>query len=79
MYIALKIFGHGWSMQSHEYDSSRARLVYLQYARSRKGTLSFVISLESTECGGIQLRVFRNGKTQGWSLRGPVEHWESSY
>jgi hypothetical protein len=79
MILSVSIFRRGLCLTVHEQDFSRARLVYFQYARSFRGKLTFTLSFESTEQGGLQLRVFHDGKTQGWSLRGPVEHWESSY
>ncbi len=79
MFVQLSIFHRGWVFRYHEIDIVRDQMVYLQCARYRRGRLSFAVSLESTDSGGIQFRVSRHGKTQGWILRGPVEHWEVSY
>jgi hypothetical protein len=77
MTIYLSIFRRGRSLQVREQDHMNEVFVFLRWTKLRGGIVQRQLSLESSAYdGGIQFRRLKDGRNQGWRLRGPVEHFE---
>lgn len=76
MTVHLSIFGRGRTLVINNFDACVSRQVYFAWMKQRRGIIKRVLAIEASDDGGIRFRRLKDGRTQGWRLRGPVEHFE---
>jgi hypothetical protein len=76
LYFALDIFGRGFGVMFNTFDPAQSRKIVAAVLRMRHGVVTRRITLASCSDGGLEFTVQRGHRTQGWRLRGPVEHFE---
>lgn len=76
MRIAFEICGRGRTLAVHEHDWASFRLIYFSYAKIRRGVMVRHFAVQDRQDGGVEVSILRDGKRQGWFLRGPVGHFE---
>lgn len=76
MTIYFSIFGRGRLLTVHEFDMDRDCMVYFRLGKLRRGLVVRQISFEGTNDGGVMFRRTKDGRSQGWKLQGPVQHFD---
>lgn len=85
MTSSFTIAGRGWFLGLNFYDATTARQIYFAFKRMKGNAITHARTLEQSEDGGLVYTVNNyDGKTgrnrsQGWRLRGPIEHFEGTW
>ncbi len=74
MIIHVSIFGRGRALMFHQADFTRNQMVYFSWTKLRHNVVRRHFSIHGLDDGGLEVTVMNERKTQGWRLRGPIEH-----
>ncbi len=76
MTFMIQAFGRGFALEFNSFDPVRLQKHYFRWTRLCRGIVVRQIAFASVEDGGLEFFVRTKARTQGWRLRGPVEHFE---